>query len=191
MAAILDCRLIHGILWVPRETFLKAYLLEKDHPQFSSKIQGTWHHLLADGDLNISGNTVVLEKEMRREPQDSSTPSPRFQKGTGIFKPYWWNLFSQGLPEISHLEKASWKIHRLEFQSWKVHFKTEECLQTADHHVTKHWIKEAEIAKSIGKLMTSRLIVGRTNGSHYDMPDAMIASPLISFSTGMCISEEE
>ena len=47
-AAILVCRQNHGILSVLRETFLKAYLLEKDHPQLSSKIREIWQHLLAD-----------------------------------------------------------------------------------------------------------------------------------------------
>ena len=47
LAAILDCRMIHGILWVLQEMFLNEYLLEKDHPQLSSKIQRIWHHFLA------------------------------------------------------------------------------------------------------------------------------------------------
>ena len=29
---------------------LKAYLLEEDHPQLSSRIRGIWHHILADWD---------------------------------------------------------------------------------------------------------------------------------------------
>ena len=45
---MLDCRTMHGTVWVHQETFLKAYLLEKDNPQISSKIQGVWHHLLPD-----------------------------------------------------------------------------------------------------------------------------------------------
>ena len=36
VAAILDCRTIHGILWVLQETLLNDYLLEKDHPLLSS-----------------------------------------------------------------------------------------------------------------------------------------------------------
>ena len=36
LAASLDCRLTHGIPWVLHETFLKAYLLEKDHLHLSS-----------------------------------------------------------------------------------------------------------------------------------------------------------
>ena len=47
-AAILDCRVVHGIPLVLRETFLKAYLLEKDHPHLSSKIQTIWHHYLEE-----------------------------------------------------------------------------------------------------------------------------------------------
>ena len=37
-AAILDCRMIHGILWVHQETFLNDYLFEKDYSLLSSKI---------------------------------------------------------------------------------------------------------------------------------------------------------
>ena len=54
------------------------------HPQHSSRIQRIWHHILADGGLTYSGNTMVAEREMRREPQNSSIPVPRFQRGGGI-----------------------------------------------------------------------------------------------------------
>ena len=40
--------LMYGVPRVLQETFLKANLLEKDHPQLSSRIYGIWHHLLAD-----------------------------------------------------------------------------------------------------------------------------------------------
>ena len=46
LAAILDCRTIHGILWVLHETFLTDYVLEKDEPLLSSTIQRIWHPLL-------------------------------------------------------------------------------------------------------------------------------------------------
>ena len=36
----------------------------------------------------------------------------------------------------------------MEFQSWNVNFKTEVCSKSADPHLTMHWIKEVEIAKS-------------------------------------------
>ena len=45
-----------------------------------------------------------------------------------------------------------------EFQSWKVNFKTEVCSKSANPHLTTHWVKEVEIAKSIDQLMTSRSI---------------------------------
>ena len=39
-------------------------------------------------------------------------------------------------------------------------------------HLTMHWIKEVEIAKSIDELMTSRSIIGRTDFLDFDMLDA-------------------
>ena len=66
----------------------------------------------------------------------------------------------------------------VEFQSWKVNFKTEVCSKTAYPHVTTHWIKEVEIAKSIDELLTSRSIVGRDYFLDFDMLDAMISSAL-------------
>ena len=64
----------------------------------------------------------------------------------------------------------------MEFQSWKVNFKTEVCSKPADPHLTMHWIKEVEIAKSIDELLTSRSILGRNDFPDYDVLDAMIAS---------------
>ena len=64
----------------------------------------------------------------------------------------------------------------MEFQSWKVNFKTEVCSKTADPHLTMHWIKEVEIAKSIDELMTSRSMVRRRDFPDYDMLDATMAS---------------
>ena len=66
----------------------------------------------------------------------------------------------------------------LEFLTWKVNFKTEVCANSAVPHITMHWIKEVEIAKSIDYLMTSRSIAERTDFSGYDMLDAMTASAL-------------
>ena len=64
------------------------------------------------------------------------------------------------------------------FKSWKVHFKTEVCAKSVDPHLTMHWIKEVETAKSIDELMTSRSIMERTYFPDYDMLDAKIASAL-------------
>ena len=67
----------------------------------------------------------------------------------------------------------SMKLLQLEsqFQDWNL-------LQKAEPHLTMQWIKEVEIAKSIGELMTSRSIAGRTDFPDYDMFDAMIAYAL-------------
>ena len=40
------------------------------------------------------------------------------------------------------------------------------------------WIKEVEVAKSLGELTTSQSIAGRTDFPDYDMRDAMIASAM-------------
>ena len=66
-------------------------------------------------------------------------------------------------------------LDSLAFQSWKVNFKTEVCSKTADPHLTKHWIKEVETAKSIDDPMTSRSIVERSDFTDYDMLDAASA----------------
>ena len=46
LAAILECRMINGILWVLQETFLDDYQLEKDKLLLSPTIQRIWHPLL-------------------------------------------------------------------------------------------------------------------------------------------------
>ena len=53
LAAILDCRMIHGILWVLQETFLNDNLLEEDEPLLSSTIQRVWHPFLKNWDLRF------------------------------------------------------------------------------------------------------------------------------------------
>ena len=55
-----------------------------------------------------------------------------------------------------------------ECQSWKVNSKTEICSKTADPHLTVHWFKEVETAKSIDEHMTSRSIVERCVFPDYD-----------------------
>ena len=66
----------------------------------------------------------------------------------------------------------------MKFHSWKVNFRNEVRTKTGNPQITMHWIKEAEIAKSIDELMTSRSIVVRTDFLDFDMLDAMIASAL-------------
>ena len=66
----------------------------------------------------------------------------------------------------------------VESQCSKVNFKTEVCAKSADPHLTMHWIKEVEIAKSIDYPMTSQSITRRRDFSDYEMLDAKIASAL-------------
>ena len=88
-----------------------------------------------------------------------------------------------GNGEVQTNEEAS-ELHlgkfpdSMEFQSWNVNFKTEVCSKTADPQITMHWIYEVQMAKSIGKLLTSRSIVGRNDFAHDDILDATIASAL-------------
>ena len=78
----------------------------------------------------------------------------------------------------------------LEFQSWKVNFKTEVCAISVFPQITLHWIKEAEIAKSINDLLTSRSITGRRDFTEYEMLDARIASTLKNILTSVHFRRE-
>ena len=131
---------------------------------------------------DISGNTMVLERETRREPQNSSIPVPRFQSGGGTLNHTGGTYSHGGMIDYTRfpiLEMHPGKFpDSMEFESWKVNFKTEVRSESADPHFTMHWIKEVEIAKSIDELMTSRSIIGRNDFTDYDMLDAMIAPAL-------------
>ena len=106
------------------------------------------------------------ERGVRREPQSSSIPTPRFNQGIGTL-----SLLchtggtSSHIGMIDHPRFPISEMHlgkfpdSLEFQCWKVNFKTEVCAKSAFPLITMHWIKEVEIAKSTDELMTSRSIV--------------------------------
>ena len=66
LAAILACSVIHGTHWVHQETFLRAYLLEKDHLQLSSRIQRIWQRLLADKNQLIQTKLRNKEKDWEK-----------------------------------------------------------------------------------------------------------------------------
>ena len=119
---------------------------------------------------------------MRREPRDSSIPVPRFQKGGGILKHTGGTSVHGGMMDytrfpISEMHQGKFP-DSMEFQSWKVNSKTEVCSKTSYPHLTMHWIKEVEMAKSIDELVTSRSSLERTDFPDYDMLGAMIASAL-------------
>ena len=122
---------------------------------------------------------------MKREPLNKSIPLPHFQNGDGMLNHTGGTYSHSGMMNyprfpISELHLGKFR-DSMEFQSWKVNFKTEVCSKTENPHLTKHWIKEVEMAKSMGELMTSRSIVERTDFPDFDMLDAMIASALKRF----------
>ena len=122
---------------------------------------------------------------MRREPQSSTAPNPRFYQGAATLNPlsHTGGTYSHnGMMDYPRFPISEMHLGKcrdsLEFQSWKVNFKTEVCAKSAFLHITVHWIKEVEVAKSVDDLMTSRSITGRRDSPDYDMLDAMIASAL-------------
>ena len=131
-----------------------------------------------------TGNTVKHEEGVRREPQSSVKPTLRFSRNfenLGTFLSYWRNLFSKlydGSSEVFYLWIAFRKVPGLEWLSmWRVNFRAAVCANTPFHQLTKSWIKEVEMAKSIDDLMTSQ----STEGKHFpgmEMLDAKIASTL-------------
>ena len=146
-AASLQCRMIHGTLRVFRETFLKAYLLEKDNPYLASKIRGTWHDLFA------KRNKTIEWDDMRRVLQYRTRIKKRYKDLYSTLEEFivimvWWTF--QGTRSWKCIWKNSWDS--MEFLSWKVNLKTEVCSKTADHHLTLQWTKEVQIAKCIDEL---------------------------------------
>ena len=144
-----------NVFEIPREGPSSALLI----------IHGIWHRVLADWDQVLQEMSWNMEEERGREPQSSSTPTPRFY---------------QGVAEVSDLGKCILEKfpYLLQLQIWKVNFKTEECSKTAFPHITMQWIREFEKPKSTDDLLISRSITGRTDFPDYDMLDAMIASAL-------------
>ena len=105
---------------------------------------------------------------VRREPQSSAMPTPRFNQGVAILNPVshtGGTYFQNGMMDYPRFQISELHLGKfpgsLEHQSWKVNFKTEVCSKSTDPQLTMHWIKEVEIAKSINDLMTSQSITGR------------------------------
>ena len=132
---------------------------------------------------DIPGKTKQPVSATRREQQNSSTRVPRFKREGGLLLNHTGGTYSHGgmidYTKVPISERHLGKFpDSVEFQSWKVNFKTEICSKSADPHVTVHWIKEDEKAKSSDELVTSRSILGRKYFPDYDMLDAMTASAL-------------
>ena len=139
--------------------------------------------------LDTAGNTKRLQSEMRREPQNSSIPVPRFRSGSGMLN-HTGGTYSHNVV-IDYPRFPIAEIHlgkfpdSVEFGSWKVNIKTEVCSKTADPHLTMHWIKEVEIAKSIDELVTSRSTVARSDFPDYDDCVSVVKASRQSFALPM------
>ena len=104
---------------------------------------------------------------MRREPQSSSIPTARFNQGIGTLSPvcHTGGTYSQnGMMDCPRFPISEMRLGKfpdsLEYQSWKVNLKTEVCANSAFSHITMHWIKEVEIAKSIDDLIHRNRLQG-------------------------------
>ena len=162
-------------------TFLNDCLLEKDHPQLSSKIQRIWHHLLADLDLTLQEIRWYRKVKWDGNRRIRQCLYHAFKEEVESLIILVELILTVGRWDTRDFQSRTciWENSQtLEFQSWKVNFKTEVCSKTADPNLTMHWIKEVEIAKSFEELVTSRSIMERTDFPHYDMLDATIASAL-------------
>ena len=144
---------------------MKAYLLEKEHPQLSSRIHGIWHHLLADWDQVLQEKIWNMEEGARQELQSSSISTP-FKPGLCTPEPL------EVLPHCGMMDYP-----RCISESWKVNFKSEVCSKPAFIRITVH-CKEVATANSIDDLLTQRSVAGRRDFPDYNMLGAMIASAL-------------
>ena len=148
---------------------------------------------LFENSRNLASSSCGMEQEsrMRRDAQSSTKPNPNQEK---VQRPLYHTggTYSHNgvmdYPRYSILEMHLGKFpDSVEFQSWKVNFKTEVCANSQFPHITMHWIKEVEIAKSIDDLMMSQSIEGRRDFSDFEVLDARIASALrkIIFNTSV------
>ena len=141
--------------------FFERLPAQADDPPHSSK---NWASSSQELRLDITGTTKRSESEMRREPLNTSIPSPHFQSGCGMLNHTGGTYSHSGMIDcprfpISELHLGKF-LDAMEFQSWTVNFMAEVCSKTVYPHLTMHWIKEVEMAKSIDELMTSRSILG-------------------------------
>ena len=131
-----------------------------------------------------TGNILEHGEGVRREPQSSTIPTPRFTRKHET----WALLHRTGGTHSQYcmMETPKCSISELHigkfpdsvgFQCWKVSSKTEVCANTPCPMLTMSWIREVEMATSIDDLMTSQSIKGKIS-LIFEMLDAKIASAL-------------
>ena len=104
LAAILDCRMIHGILRYFKKRFLNDYLLEKDRPYNLRKFKEFGMSFSKIG-RDVVRNTMRLEIEMRRGHFVDTCTTLQREAGATIY----WRTYSHSV----------WSIIRdFRFRSW-------------------------------------------------------------------------
>ena len=96
---------------------------------------------LFENSLNLAsspGNTLEHERGVRREPQSSSIPAPRFQMGSGISNHTGGTHSHIGMMDYPRFPISEMHLGKFpdskEFQSYKVSVKTEVCSMSPDPH---------------------------------------------------------
>ena len=93
------------------------------------------------------------EREVHREPQNSSLPVPRFQRSAGVLDHTGGTYSHNGKIDLPRILVTEWNLGNfpdsMEFRSWKVNFETEVCSKAADRHFTMQWLKGVEIESQL------------------------------------------
>ena len=182
LVAILDCRLIHGILWYFRKRFERLPAREGRTTTFLQQLKEFgiivlrietwfWRKYKEAGEWNETRTTKFV---------NTCTTLP---KRSWNVRSYWWNLFSQWCgrwSEISAFRHCIWE-NFLTLWNFKAGNSTSELRFVQEEPILISQcagIKEVGTAKSIEELLTSRSIVGRIDFPDFDMLDAKIVPAL-------------
>ena len=102
---------------------------------------------------SLPGIAMRHGEGLRREPQSSTIPTPRFSR-----HPDAWNCMRRTGGTYSQnctMETPRYAVSELhvgkcpgpdDFQCWRVNFKTEVCVSTSSPELTMSWINEVEMA---------------------------------------------
>ena len=136
----------------------------------------------------VAGTAMRHGEGLRREPQSSTIPTPRFSRNLGA-----WNSTRRTGGTYSQncmMDAPRYTISELhlgkfpdpdDFQCWRVSFKTEVCVSKSTPEPTVSWINEVEMAGFIiDDLLTSQSNKGESLPD-FEMFDARIASACRKF----------